>query len=214
MSMRLHGIRVLVVEDNFYTRLGAVAFLRAQTDIDTVVEAADGDRALVLFAELQPDVVVVVDLRMPGMDGLELITSLRARWPNPRILVLTHYQGDEDIAQALKAGARGYLTKEASGDELLAAIRAVHGGGSFLPPPIAARLTEREREAPLTRRERQVLEQVAEGASNQEIGRTLGITTRTVEVYVSSILTKFGARSRTEAVAIGVRRGVVSSSAR
>jgi len=201
-------IRVLVAEDNFYTRLGTVAFLRSQPGIQVVAEAANGTRALELFEETRPD-VIIVDLRMPGMSGVELTARLRERAPEARILVLTHYDGDEDIFQALKAGAAGYLTKEAAGEELLAAIRALHAGGGFLPPEIVARVSDRENHPQLTRREREVLAEIAEGASNREAASNLGISERTAGLYVSSILCKLGAQSRTEAVSIALRRGLL-----
>jgi DNA-binding NarL/FixJ family response regulator len=201
-------IRVLVVEDNFYTRHGTVAFLREQPGIVVAGEAADGERALALFERMRPD-VVVVDLRMPDMDGVELTRALRARAPEARIVVLTHYQGDEDISQALKAGASGYLTKESSGEELLAAIRALHAGQAYLPPEIKDRMKSRTGQQELTRRERQLLEHIADGASNREAAEALGITERTAGLYVSRILSKLGARSRTEAVSIGARRGLL-----
>jgi DNA-binding NarL/FixJ family response regulator len=209
--MSVSSIRVLVVEDNFYTRLGTVAFLRDQPGVDVVGQAKDGDGALALFDQLRPD-VTVMDLRMPGMDGVRLSASLRARFAGARILVLTHYQGDDDIYQALKAGACGYLTKEASGDDLLAGIRAVHDGRRYLPPEIVERMSSRRGLPDLTRREREVLEQVADGASNREIGQTLRISERTVAFYVGSILSKLGARSRTEAVSIATHRGILKAS--
>jgi DNA-binding NarL/FixJ family response regulator len=203
-------IRLLLVEDNFYTRLGTAAFLRGQPGIQVVGQAEDGDCALTLFAQLAPD-VTVVDLRMPRMDGVQLIGALRARAPEARILVLTHYQGDENIFQALKAGASGYLTKETPGEELLAAVRAVAAGQRFFPPEIAQRIASAATRPQLTRREQQVLEQIADGASNRETAASLGISDRTVGLYVSSILSKLGARSRTEAVSIAVHRGILQS---
>jgi two-component system NarL family response regulator len=203
-------IRLLVVEDNFYTRHGTVAFLREQPGFVVAAEAATGERALALFEAARPD-VVIVDLRMPDMDGIELTRALRARAPEVRILVLTHYQGDEDIAQALKAGARGYLTKESSGEELLAAVRAVHAGQAYLPPEIQERMSSRRGQQELTRRERELLEHIADGASNREAAEALGITERTAGLYVSRILSKLGARSRTEAASIAVRRGLLRS---
>ena len=128
--------------------------------------------------------------------------------------MLTHYQGDEDIFQALRAGALGYLTKEASGEELLAAIRAVNAGHRFLPAAIARSMASRDSFAELTRREREVLALLADGASNREIASSLGIAARTVAVYVTSILSKFGAESRTEAVAMAIRRGLIHTSDR
>jgi two-component system NarL family response regulator len=205
---RTPTIRVLVVEDNFYTRFGTVAYLATEQDMEVVGEAGDGEQALALFQDKRPD-VTIVDLRMPRMDGVQLTAALCAREPDARILVLTNYVGDEDIFQALKAGARGYLTKESSGQELLSAIRALHAGDRFLPPGIVERISERRGQQELTRRERQVLEQIAEGASNREAAEHLGIGERTVGLYVSSILSKLGARSRTEAVAIANRRGLL-----
>jgi two-component system, NarL family, response regulator len=201
-------IRVMVAEDNFYTRAGTVSFLSDQVGIAPVGEATDGESALALFEQLRPD-VLVADLRMPRMGGIELTSRLCARSPEARVLVLTHHQGDEEIFQALKAGARGYLTKESPGEELLAAIRAVHAGRRFVPPEILAKLRSRDGLPRLTQREREVLGRVAEGASNREVGAALQISERTVGVYVSSILSKLGACSRTEAVSIASRRGLL-----
>ncbi len=203
-------IRVLVVEDNFYTRHGTVTFLSEQPGIAVVGEAADGERALAMFDPAAVD-VVVIDLRMPGMTGSELASALVERAPGVRILVLTHYQGDEDIARALAAGARGYLTKESSGEDLLAAIRTLHGGQRFLPPEIVEQMSLRQGHPELTRRERELLENIAQGASNREAAETLGISERTAGLYVSRILSKLGARSRTEAVSIAGRRGLLRS---
>jgi DNA-binding NarL/FixJ family response regulator len=201
-------IRVLIAEDSFFTRFGTVAFLREQPDIEVVGAAPDGERALAMFEELHPD-VMVIDLRMPRLDGIGLATALSSRSPAPAVLVLTSYSGDEDIFRALRAGARGYLTKESSGEELVDAIRTVHAGRQFLPPTIKEALSSRNGVPPLTRREMQVLEAVADGASNREVGETLRITERTAGLFVSSILSKLGARSRTEAVAIAQRRGLL-----
>jgi DNA-binding NarL/FixJ family response regulator len=202
------AIRVLVAEDNFYTRVGTVAFLGEQAGIVVVGEATDGESALAKFEQLRPD-VLVADLRMPNMNGVELTTRVCARFPDARILVLTHHQGDEDIFQALKAGARGYLTKDSPGAELVAAIQAVSAGEKFLPPEIVEQIQSRQGIQPLTQREREVLELVADGASNREVADRLGIAERTVGLYVSSILSKLGARSRTEAASIAVRRGLL-----
>jgi DNA-binding NarL/FixJ family response regulator len=201
-------VRVLVAEDNFFTRLGTVAFLREQPEIEVVGAAPDGERALALFQELRPD-VAVIDLRMPRLDGVGLAAAICARAAGARILVLTNHAGEEDILQALKAGARGYLTKQSSGEELLAAITALHAGKRFFPPEIAARMSQGQALQPLTRRERQVLERVAEGASNKEVALALGIAEGTTGLFVSSILGKLGARSRTEAVSIALRRGIL-----
>jgi DNA-binding NarL/FixJ family response regulator len=204
-------IRVLVAEDNFFTRLGTVALLREQPDMDVVGAVPDGRRALALFEELHPD-VLVLDLRMPEVDGVSVAASLHGRDPAANVLVLTSYCGDEDIFQALTAGARGYLTKESSGEDLLMAIRTLHAGRRFVPPAIAALMSSRRNMPQLTPRERQVLEAVADGASNREVGETLRITERTAGLFVSSILNKLGARSRTEAVSIALRRGLLRPS--
>jgi two-component system, NarL family, response regulator len=202
------AIRVLVAEDNFYTRVGTVAFLGEQPGIVVVGEATNGESALAKFEQLRPD-VLVADLRMPKMNGVELTMRVCARFPDARILVLTHHQGDEDIFQALKAGARGYLTKESPGAELVAAIQAVSAGEKFLPPEIMEQIRSRHGIQQLTQREREVLELVADGASNREVADRLQISERTVGLYVSSILSKLGARSRTEATSIAVRRGLL-----
>jgi len=205
------AIRVLVAEDNFYTRVGTVAFLGEQPGLLVVGEATDGESALALFEQLRPD-VLVADLRMPRMGGVELTARICARFPDARILVLTHHQGDEDIFQALKAGARGYLTKESPGSQLATAIRTLHAGDKFLPPEIADQIRSRQGIQPLTQREREVLELVADGASNREVADRLEISERTVGLYVSSILSKLGARSRTEAASIAMRRGLLRES--
>lgn len=202
-------IRVLLVESSFYTRLGTAVFLSGQRDITVVGMAPDGETALGLFASLAPD-VTVLDLRLRGMGGLQVTAALRAQAPDAAILFLSQYVGDEDISRALKAGARGYLNKEeSSGEDLVAAIRTVHAGSGFMTTEIRRRITSSAGLPELTRRERQVLEQVADGASNREAAAVLGISHRTVDLYVSSILSKLGAQSRTEAVSIATYRGIL-----
>jgi DNA-binding NarL/FixJ family response regulator len=201
----VNAIRVLVVEDNFYTRVGMVAYLQAQAGIAVVGQAVDGRRALELFETVAPQ-VVVLDQPMPGFDGLAVARALGAR---ARLVMLTQYVGDEDIHQALRAGVHGYLSEASSAEQLVAAIQSVAAGHTFLPDDIRRRLREHDGELALTRRERQVIAAIAEGGTNREVGRTLGISERTVAVYVSSILTKLGAATRTEAVAIATRRGLV-----
>jgi DNA-binding NarL/FixJ family response regulator len=198
-------IRVLVVEDNFYTRAGTIAFLQGQPGIVVAGQAVDGRGALAVFETADPD-VVVLDLRMPALDGLSVASALRGR---ARIVMLTQYVGDDDIQQALRAGVQGYLSKESTGEDLLAAIRAVAAGQRYLPPDIRDRLREHHGEIELTRREREVMASIAQGASNREVARLLNISERTVAIYVSSILAKLGAASRTEAVILAARRGLV-----
>jgi two-component system NarL family response regulator len=170
--------------------------------------AADGPGALALLERTHPD-VMLLDWRLPGVAGVELARSASHFHPRVRILVLTSCQSDEDVNGALAAGARGYLTRDSSGDDLLAAIHALQAGQRFLSPAIAERLAAARTRQELTRRERQVLEHIADGASNREVSETLGISQRTVEVYVSSILSKFGARSRTEAVSMALHHGLL-----
>jgi DNA-binding NarL/FixJ family response regulator len=201
-------IRVLLAEDNFYTRLGTLAFLNAQAGITVVGEASDGRRALALFDALAPD-VTVMGLGLPLLDGLQVTAAIGSRNPDAAVVIVAAQPGDEDVARALKVGARGYLGRNGAGDDLLAAIRAVHGGARYLPADIRERLSVHAGLPALTPRERQVLEQVAEGASNRETAAALGISQRTVGLYVSSILDKLGAQSRTEAVSIATHRGII-----
>jgi DNA-binding NarL/FixJ family response regulator len=201
-------IRVLLVEENFYTRLGTAVFLSGQPGIVVVGMASDGESALALFATHSPD-VTVLDLRLRGMNGLQVISALLEKSPDAAILVLSQYLGDHDISRALKAGARGYISKDASGNDLVAALRTLRGGARFIPTDIRRRVSSSAGLPGLTRRERQVLEQVADGASNREAAAALGISHRTVDLYVSNILDKLGAQSRTEAVSIATHRGIL-----
>lgn len=202
-------IRILVADDNALTRLGVVTMLRSEADFTIVGEAADGARAVTLYREVTPD-VLVVDLRMPALDGVQVTAEICRHDPNARVLVLTHYDGDEDIFRALRAGARGYLTKEVGGEELVAAVRVVAGGGRYMPPDVASRLAERVLQPSLTVREQQVLEQMAVGLTNKQIGEKLEMSDRTVGTHVSQILAKLGAKTRTEAVTVGSQRGLLT----
>jgi two-component system NarL family response regulator len=201
-------IRILLVEDNFLTRVGTVTVLGTQPDFQVVGEAEDGPRALAAYSTLRPD-VAVVDLKLPGYDGVQLISAILAKDPGARILVLTYYDGDENIFRALKAGALGYLTKDVHGSELFAAIRTVASGAKYLPATIAGRLSDRMFQAALSARELQVLQHLFEGRSNRDIAEQLSLAEKTVIMYVSKILAKLGAKSRSEAVAIAIRRGIL-----
>lgn len=201
-------IRILIIDDNQLTRIGLTTLVGTQKDMLVVGEAIDGPHGTKLFASLNPD-VAVVDLRLPVMDGVQVIEAVRRSRPEARILVLTHYDGDENIFRALRAGALGYLTKESPGEEILTAIRTVHGGTRYLPPHIARQLAERTLHPDLTARELQVLERMGEGASNRDIATALAISDRTVATYASNVLAKLGAKSRTEAVAIAQTRGLL-----
>jgi DNA-binding NarL/FixJ family response regulator len=204
--------RILIVEDQRIVREGLVALLEDESEIALVGEAADGQQAIELYERLQPD-VVLMDLQMPVVDGPEATRRIRERWPDARILVLTTYATDEFIFKALRAGARGYLLKDASADELLAAIHAVRQGRTLLAPQVAERLVagvSSNTPEPLTPRELEVLTLIGQGRSNSEIAESLTIAPRTVKVHVQNILGKLGASNRTEAVSIAVRQKLIS----
>ncbi|HEY0606993.1 MAG TPA: response regulator transcription factor [Herpetosiphonaceae bacterium] len=205
-------IRILIAEDQRIVREGLVALLEDESEIELVGEATNGQQAIDLFAELRPD-VVLMDLQMPVLDGAEATRQIRAHFPDARILVLTTYATDEFIFKALRAGAQGYLLKDASADELLGAIQAIHQGQTLLAPAVAARLVvgvSAGTPEALTPRELEVLTLMGQGRSNNEIAVTLGIAPRTTKVHVQNILGKLGATNRTEAVSIAVRQNLIS----
>jgi DNA-binding NarL/FixJ family response regulator len=204
-------IRVLLAEDQRIVREGLTALLEDEPTITIAGEAADGRAAVAHYEQLRPD-VVLMDLQMPLVDGAEATRQIRAIDPQARILVLTTYATDEFIFTALRAGARGYLLKDASADDLIAAIHAVYHGQTQLAPAVAARLVSGVAGGaePLTPRELEVLRLIGQGRSNGEIAETLMIATRTVKVHVQNILGKLGAANRTEAVAIASRQGLIT----
>jgi len=209
MDMTIH---VLIVEDQRIVREGLRAVLEDEDEIAIVGEAANGQEAIDLFSKLQPD-VVLMDLQMPVMDGPESTRRIRELSPEAHILVLTTYVTDEFIFKALRAGAQGYLLKDASADELLGAIRSVHAGQTLLAPAVAARLVvgvSTGGPESLTPRELEVLTLMGQGRSNSEIAASLSIAPRTAKVHVQNILSKLGATNRTEAVSIAVRQNLIS----
>jgi two-component system NarL family response regulator len=208
MTSGLEKIRVLVVEDNHLMRLGTVTLVSSQPDMAVVGEAADGAEGLAAYLRLRPT-VAVIDLRLPIMDGVQLTTAIRSADPEACVLVLTYYDGSEDVFRAMRAGARGYVTKSIEPRDVLAAVRAVAAGERFVPAAIAARLAEHALQPLLTPREHQVLDLVALGKSNRSIAEDLHLAERTVIMYVSNILEKLGVRSRTEAVAVARDRGIL-----
>ncbi|MFP5206901.1 MAG: response regulator [Acidobacteriota bacterium] len=201
-------IRVLVVEDHNVVRQGLIALLGVVENLQVVGEAADGVEAIAQFRKLQPD-ITLVDLRLPRMGGVEVIQRLRVESPQARFIVLTTYDGDEDIYRALKAGAKAYLLKGMSSEELIATIRAVHAGKSHIPPAIAERLAERMGSEDLTQREFEVLEQIVSGKSNKEIAAELDVSESTVKTHINSLLSKLGVADRTQAATTALRRGIV-----
>jgi two-component system, NarL family, response regulator LiaR len=210
-------IRVLIADDHAVVRQGLRTFLELQDDIEVVADVADGEAALRAAREHEPD-VVLMDLVMPGMGGVEAIRGLREARPEARVLVLTSFLDDEKLFPAVRAGAAGYLLKDVEPAELVRAIRTVDDGEALLHPAVAARLMEEfaETERPaaeeaLTAREREVLQLIARGLPNKLIARDLEIAEKTVKTHVSSILSKLGLTDRTQAALYAVRRGIVES---
>ncbi len=201
-------IRVLLVEDHFLARMALHSVLSAHPQIRIVGEACDGEAGLAMYRSLEPD-VVVLDLRLPLISGFDLITRLRREYPNARIVVLSNYSGSEDIYRAVRSGAMAYLTKDASGEELLSAIQCVHRGLRYFPHLALDRLAERTPAVELTPRETEVLLCITRGCSNREIAEELGIAEKTVRIHVSSLLDKMGARDRTQATIYALQRGLV-----
>ena len=206
--MRPESIRVLVVEDHNVVRQGLVALLNVAEGLNVVGEAADGVEAVAQIRKHQPD-ITLIDLRLPRMSGVDVIERIRMETPQARFIVLTTYDGDEDIYRALKAGARAYLLKGMTSEELMATIRAVHAGKSYIPPVIAQRLAERMGTEDLTPREFDVLEQIVHGKSNKEIAAELEVSEATVKTHINSLLSKLDVTDRTQAATAAIRRGLV-----
>ncbi len=201
-------IRILAVDDHPLIRSGLRAVIASEPDMEMVGEAANGEAAIELYREDRPD-VVLMDLRMPVMDGLTATMAILREFPDAKIVALTTYEGDEDIHRALSAGARGYLLKDMMRSQLLQVIRTVQKGQRAIPAAIAARLAEYTPRIELTPRELEVLQLMAKGFSNPEIASTLGRTESTMKVHVSNILQKLQATDRTEAVTVAIQRGIL-----
>jgi DNA-binding NarL/FixJ family response regulator len=208
ISRNTHPIRVLIVDDSIIVREGLMAIINGEADMSVVGEAADGPQAVELFRQQRPD-LMLTDLRLPIMNGVEVSSAILKEFREGRIIVLTDYAGNEDIYRALKAGARSYLLKSTTRKELLETIRAVHAGHFLLPSQVAARLAERVGNSHLTIREHEVLELIVRGGSNKEIAAALAITEGTVKGHVNSILSKMGVSDRTQAATTALRRGIV-----
>jgi DNA-binding NarL/FixJ family response regulator len=199
---------VLVVDDHLLVRTGVAKIISHEPDLHVVAEAANGLEALDAFDRYHPD-VTLLDLRMPILEGVETVRRIRERDPNAKVIVLTTYDTDEDIARALQAGAKAYILKDISADALVACIHDVLAGKTYLAPAAAAKLAERITQVQLTPRELATLRLMADGRSNKEIATALGISERTVKTHLGHLFEKLGVTSRTEAVKVASRRGLV-----
>jgi two-component system NarL family response regulator len=212
MSPRSSGeraaIRVLLADDHTIVRNGVSQILTEQPDIEVVAQAADGATAVALYRRVQPD-VSLVDLRMPALDGVQVVEQIRREHPDAVLVVLTTFDADDDVERALMAGAKAYLMKDVSPADLVACVRAVHRGGTWVSPAVASKLVARMTRVQLTLREMAVLRLVAAGKPNREIGESLNISEGTVKIHLSHLFEKLGARSRTEAVAKAAERGLI-----
>lgn len=203
-----HAVRVIIADDHPVARKGVVSLLSASPSVEVVAEASNGAEVLALYPQLRP-AVVVTDLRMPVLDGVGLTRALLAFDPQARVLIFTHYDGDEQVLQALRAGAKGYLTKDAEGDVLVSAIATLARGGRYIPGELAGRYAELVTRPTLSPRERETLVLMAQGLTNHEIAAQLGLSERTAALHVGNVLSKLGAKSRTEAVALATRSGLL-----
>lgn len=201
-------IRVLIADDHAVVREGLAAMIGRQVDMQVVAEAGDGIEAVRLWQIHRPD-VCLVDLRMPRLDGVGVIGQVRALDPKARIVILTTFDGDEDIYRGMRAGAKAYLLKDAPREQLLDCIRMVQAGNTYVPPNVAAKLAAQVSGERLTGRELEILSLMAAGDSNKAIARKLDITEGTVKTHVKSVLFKLGTTSRTEAAAVAARRGLI-----
>lgn len=210
MISQENPIRILIADDHPVVRAGLAAILEIdpKANITVVGQANNGKEAVEMFAQLQPD-IALIDLRMPEMDGVAAIKAIREQFLHARLIVLTTYDSDEDIYRGLQAGAKGYLLKDVPREELLACIRAVHLGRSFIPPEVGAKLAERMSCPELSKREQEVLEIMARGMSNGEIAATLHISEGTVKTHINNILNKLNVNDRTQAVIVALKRGIV-----
>jgi DNA-binding NarL/FixJ family response regulator len=201
-------IRIFSVDDHPLLHEGIATVIRSQADMDLAAEASNGHEAIQRFRQHKPD-VTLMDLRLPDMSGIDAMIAIRAEFPEARIIILTTFAGDVEIHRALEAGARAYVLKSMPPKELVDIIRQVHAGKKRIPPEIAANLAEHYSDEALTGREIEVLQQIAGGNRNRDIADKLFITEETVKVHIKHIMEKLGASDRTQAVAIGVRRGII-----
>jgi DNA-binding NarL/FixJ family response regulator len=204
----VNKIRIMVIDDQAVVRQGFVSLIKTVPDMEIVGEGSNGQEAVDLFRQLQPD-ITLMDLRMPELSGAEAIRQIRREFTDARIIVLTTFDGDEDIYRAVQAGAQGYLLKDMFFEELEAAIRKVHAGSRLIPGSVAERLAARMSSSELTGRELEVLRHIVDGKSNKEIGNTLNISEATVKSHINNILSKLGVSDRTQAATTALQRGIV-----
>jgi two-component system NarL family response regulator len=203
-------IRVLIADDHALLRSGVAAVMAAYGNVEVVGEAENGQQAIEQFLRLQPD-VTLMDLQMPVMGGLDAMIAIRSLNASARIIVLTTYKGDTQVGRAIRAGAAGYLLKGAIRMDLLDAIQTVHAGRSYVPPEVALEMASFFSQDALSVRELEVLRLVAHGNANKEVGRLLSIKEETVKAHMSTVLAKLGAKDRTHAVMIAMRRGILDA---
>lgn len=206
--MSRNSIRILIADDHYVVRMGLSALVETEPDLQVVGEASDGDQVVDLYKKLEPD-LVLMDLRMPRSDGIFATRVIREQFPKARILMLTTYDGDDDIHKALSAGASGYLLKNSTRESLIPAIRAVAAGKQWIPQEVASRLAARKMFEELTPRELEVLNKLAKGLANKEIADALNISEHTVKGYLKTILGKLHVADRTEAVTAALQRGII-----
>jgi DNA-binding NarL/FixJ family response regulator len=207
-ALRPAAIRVLIADDHSVVRAGLAAIIQGQEDMTLVGAAVDGAQCVGLWRESKPD-IGLFDLRMPGVDAVAAIESIRDIDANARIIILTTYDGDEDIYRALRAGAKGYILKDSTMEQITTCVRAVHAGRSYVPPPLAAKLASRVGSESLSSRELQVLQLAARGKPNKQIAAETGITAATVKFHLNNVFSKLGVNSRTAAIAAAARRGLL-----
>ena len=203
-----HPVRVMLVDDHPAFRKGLAALIESERDLTVVAEAENGKQALETFREARPD-VVLMDLRLPGMGGVEATIAIRKEFPDARIIVLTTFDTDEDIYRAIQSGAQSYLLKDTSEDQLAETIRAVHAGNPLLPAKVAERLAARRQRPDLSEREMEVLQMLLKGCSNKEIGSALFISEDTVKAHLKTLFVKLDVKDRTEAAISAIRHGIV-----
>lgn len=202
-------VRILIVDDHPVVRAGLTSMLGTQVELEVVGSLSSGEETLAKLGQVDPD-VLLLDLRMPGIGGVETLLEIRRRSHHARAIILTSFETDEDIYRAVQAGAQGYLLKDTSLREMVEAIRTVHGGKKYFPRHIASRLAERMMRSNLTAREIEILKMLSKGPTNKEIGRALGISDNTVKNHVNSIIEKLEVSDRTEAATTAIQRGIIS----